>query len=196
MFGLPKSTEMSRQLPKKAVYEKFNMNTAAKEKFDADISRITIVSEISTATTSIAKGKNVSAIYILLVSLKNKNFNERIITSLSNLIGQKILFVLEYNGEQKLAVCHSSFISGEWKKSDELNITLKGLDFDAVWENIIKDIGGIVLSDGNTLEEQIVVNEEAEKLKKEIARLERLARAEKQPKKKFELVQEIKKLRG
>lgn len=40
MLGLPKSTEMSKQLPKKAVYAKFQMNTAAKEKIDADISRI------------------------------------------------------------------------------------------------------------------------------------------------------------
>ena len=37
MLGLPKSTEMSKQLPKKAVYAKFQMNTAAKEKIDADI---------------------------------------------------------------------------------------------------------------------------------------------------------------
>ncbi len=43
MLGLPKSTEMSKQLPKKAVYAKFQMNTAAKDKIDADISRITIV---------------------------------------------------------------------------------------------------------------------------------------------------------
>lgn len=42
MLGLPKSTEMSKQLPKKAVYAKFQMNTTAKEKIDADISRITI----------------------------------------------------------------------------------------------------------------------------------------------------------
>lgn len=39
MLGLPKATELSRQLPKKAIYAKFNMNTAAKNRFDADISR-------------------------------------------------------------------------------------------------------------------------------------------------------------
>lgn len=47
MLGLPKATEMSKQLPKKAIYAKFQMNTAAKEKIDADISRITIVNEIA-----------------------------------------------------------------------------------------------------------------------------------------------------
>ena len=35
MLGLPKTTEMSKQLPKKAIYTKFQMNTAAKEKIEA-----------------------------------------------------------------------------------------------------------------------------------------------------------------
>lgn len=196
MFGLPKSTELSKQLPKKAIYAKFNMNTAAKEKFDADISKIAIVAEISPSTTTIAKGETVSSIYVLLVSLKRKDFDEKTIAGLSKLIDQNILFVLDFDGKRKLAVCHGSFISGEWKKPDELNIKLRGLDFDAVWENIIKDIGNIVLYESNTIEEQIAENEEAEKLKKEIARLEKQARAEKQPKKKFELVQKINALKG
>ena len=49
---------------------------------------------------------------------------------------------------------------------------------------------GIVLID-----EQRAAAAQREKLQKEIARLERLARAERQPKKKFELVQHIQKLR-
>ena len=43
MLGLPKSTEVNKQLPKKAIYSKFQLNTVAKAKIDADISRITIV---------------------------------------------------------------------------------------------------------------------------------------------------------
>lgn len=45
----------------------------------------------------------------------------------------------------------------------------------------------------NSLGEQIADKERREKLEKEIVKLEKLARAEKQPKKKFEMVQEIKK---
>lgn len=37
MLGLPKSTEMRKRLPKKTVYAKFQMNTATKEKIDAQI---------------------------------------------------------------------------------------------------------------------------------------------------------------
>ena len=72
MLGLPKSTEMSKQLPKKAVYAKFQMNTAAKEKIDADISRITIVNEITPAKINIPAGEEVKSFFVLLVALKRK----------------------------------------------------------------------------------------------------------------------------
>ena len=57
MLGLPKSTEMNKQLPKKAIYAKFQMNTAAKDKVDADISRIVIVNEISPSRINIPAGE-------------------------------------------------------------------------------------------------------------------------------------------
>lgn len=60
-----------------------------------------------------------------------------------------------------------------------------------VCENIIVQIGRLTVEQGNSLDEQIVIDEQRSKLQKEIARLENLARAEKQLKKKFELVQKI-----
>ena len=189
MFGLPKSTELSKQLPKKAIYAKFNMNTAAKEKFDADISKIAIAAEISPSTTTIAKGDTVSSIYVLLVSLKRKDFDEKTISGLSKLIDQNILFVLDFDGKQKLAVYHGKLMQGEWLPSNDLTIPLKGLNFDTVWQNIIVQIGDVQIEQGKTLDEQLDVNEKRAKLQKEIDRLEKLARAERQPKKKLELVQ-------
>lgn len=76
-----------------------------------------------------------------------------------------------------------------------LNVSISGLDLDAVWDNAIMQIGGITVAEGNTLDEQIAVNTEREKLLKEIERLEKKARAEKQPKKKFEIVQLIQSLK-
>ena len=55
-------------------------------------------------------------------------------------------------------------------------------------------IGDIKVSDGNTLDEQITIDSEREKILKQIAKLEKQARAEKQPKKKYELVSRIKDL--
>lgn len=77
MLGLPKATGMSKQLPKKAIYAKFQMNTATKEKIDADISRIMIVGEIAPNKVNIPAGDEVKNFFVLLVSLKRKEFDEK-----------------------------------------------------------------------------------------------------------------------
>lgn len=195
MLGLPKSTELSKQLPKNAIYAKFQMNTAEKAKIDADISRITIVNEVTAAKIHIADGELVKSFFVLLVALKRKDFEDKTIITISKLIPQNMLLVLEFDGEAKLATYHTKLMQTEWKPQEDLSIELKGLNMDAVWENIIVQIGSITIAQGNTLDEQIAANEQKAKLQKEISRLEKLARAEKQPKKKFELVQQINKLK-
>ena len=195
MLGLPTSTEMSKQLPKKAIYAKFQMNTSSKEKMDADISRITIVNEIAPGRINIPAGEEISNFFVLHVILKRKEFDEKNIITLSKLIPQNILFVLEYGKESKLAIYHSKIMQTPWKPTEEHTIALQGLNLDKVWENIVVQIGSVEIEQGRTLDEQIAINEKRQKLEKEIAKLERQARAEKQPKKKFELVQRIKKLK-
>lgn len=195
MLGLPKSTELSKQLPKKAIYEKFNMNNAAKEKFDADISRINIVAEISPSTTNIDAGETVTSIYVLQVVLKHKAFEEKTVSLLSKLINQNMLLVLDIDGERKLAVFHTKLLQTDWMSPEDCSIQLVGLNLDTVWENLITQVGNIEIEQGRTLDEQISVDEQRVKLENELARLEKMARAEKQPKKKFELVQEINRLK-
>lgn len=195
MLGLPKATELSKQLPKNAIYAKFQMNTAEKAKIDADISRITIVNEVSADKVHIAAGEQVKFFFVLLVALKKKDFNDKTITTISKLIPQNMLLVLECGDEAKLVTYHTKLMQTEWKRKEELSVELKGLNLDAVWENIIMQIGCITVDKGNTLDEQIAVDEQRMKIQKEIDRLTKMARAEKQPKKKFELVQKINKLK-
>lgn len=191
MLGLPKSTEMNKQLPKKAVYSKFQMNTEAKDKIDADISRIVIVNEITPENVNISAGDGVLSFFVLLVTMKKKDFDEKAIITLSKLIPQHILFILEYKDESKLAVYHSKLMQTDWKKTEEQHIELKGLSLDKVWENIVVTVGNISIEQGNSLDEQIALDETRKKLGKEIDKLEKLARAERQPKKKYEMVQRL-----
>ena len=50
MYGLPISTERKKQLPKKAIYAKFDLKPSQRESFDTDIARIDIVAVVSAAT--------------------------------------------------------------------------------------------------------------------------------------------------
>ena len=194
MLGLPKSTEMNKQLPKKAIYAKFQMNTAAKDKIDADISRIVIVNEISPSRINIPAGEEVGSFFVLLVALKKKDFDEKTIAALSKLIPQNILFVLEFEGQSKLAVYRTKLMQTDWKPTESCTLELRGLTLDKVWENAIRSLELGVWNEELSLDENLALHERREKLEKEIAKLEKQARAEKQPKKKFELVQRVRAL--
>lgn len=191
MLGLPKATELNKQLPKNAIYAKFQMNTVERAKIDADISRITIVNEVSPAKINIAEGEQVKSFFVLLVALKRKDFEDKTIITISKLIPQNMLLILECGSEAKLATYHTKLMQTDWKRKENLSIELKGLNMDTVWENIIVQIGGITIEQENTLDEQIAVDEQRRKIQKEIDRLTKLAKNEKQPKKKFELVQKL-----
>lgn len=196
MLQLHEKTKLNKQLPKKAIYAKFNLKPAAREKFDADVSRISIINEVSSVTTTIAKGKSIESFFVLLVLLKHEKFDEKNIALLPKLIEQRMLFVLQCGERAKLAVFHGKLHQTDWMPTDELKIELQGLNFDTVWENIVVQIGGIQIEQGYSLEEQLQIDEHRKKLDKQIDSLERQARAEKQPWRKFELVQEIKKLKN
>lgn len=195
MLGLPKSTEVNKQLPKNAIYAKFKMNTAAKERIDRDISRIYIVNEVTAVKVNLNTGAQIKSFFVVDVLLKRKDYNEKNIIALSRLIPQNMVLVLEYECEAKIATYRNNkLLQTEWLAKERLSVELRGFDLDTVWENIIVQIGGLIVETGNTLDEQITIDGQRTKLQKEIDRLERLARAEKQPKKKFELVSHIKEL--
>ena len=74
---------------------------------------------------------------------------------------------------------------------------LKGLTIDAVYENLIRQIVGDSLSDGEdtALKESIEQQKQREQLEKQIAALEAKMKKEKQLNRKMELKAEIKMLR-
>lgn len=193
MLNLPIQTEINKQLPKNAIFQKLILSTSQKESFDNDISRIYIANEISERTLNIEKGENIDSIFVLLVHLKKKEYADKNITMLSKMIDRNIVYLMKFDEEYQLGIYYTKLIKSDWVSNATLSIT--GLNLDTVWENIVMSIGDVKVNAGNTIEEQIIEDERKEKLLKQIERLEKQARAEKQPKKKFELVQEIKRLR-
>ena len=193
MFGLPENSVVGKQLPKTAIYAKFAMNTAERERFDADISRIAIANVVD--TRHLAEGKDVKSIYVFTVQLKHKDYDPKNIATLAKLIEQKIVFALMFEDETQLATYCTRLITSDWQPTDDATIPLSGLTLDAVWENIIATIGNITIVGSNNIVEQIAEDDALAKLMKQIEQLEKKARAEKQPRKKLVLFEKLKDLK-
>ena len=196
MFGFPSSTEIKKQLPKRAIYAKFDMSASQRECFDADISRIDISEMVSSKTVpALSEGKEVKEIYLLNIQLKRKEYDAKNIAMLSKLIPQKMVFALEYEEEVQFAIYHTKLITAAWIPVEEAKLSLSGLNLDSVWDNIVKQIGHIEVLEGNTLTEQIKADEEHAKLIAQIKMLERKMANEKQPRRKREYFEQIKNLK-
>ena len=196
LLGLPKSTELSKPLPKTVLYAKFSLSAAERARVDADISRMVIVHEVSHARLNIAAGEEVSVFFVLHVFLKCKNFDQRVISMLFKLIPQHLVMILEFEGEVRLAVFRGHLFLSGWQKVSGLSLELSGLDMDKVWDGVVMQVGSISVSDGRGLDDQIAEDERRQKTLKEIEILEKKARAESQPRRKFELVLKIKRLQA
>ena len=122
---------------------------------------------------------------------------------LQKLIPQKIVFALHYSpplgedgrGLTQLCVFHTRLQQSDWRNTESTEIPLTGLSLDEVWENIVAVIGGLDAQAEDTIEEQIINREQREKLLHQIEALEKRARTEKQTRKKYELHQQIMKLK-
>lgn len=196
MYGLPISTERKRQLPKKAIYAKFDLKPAQRENFDADIARIDIVAVVSSATIpALNEGTNVKEFYVLDVRMKHKEYDTKNILLLTRLIAQHMVFALRYEDQVQFAIFYTKLFATTWQPIEQVTLPLSGLDLDAVWENIVKEIGQIKVTDDHTLVEQIADDDQRGKLLAQIATLERKMVNEKQPRRKREYFEQIKKLK-
>ena len=196
MLGLPKSTEVNKQLAKSMIYTKFKMNTKEKAEIDEDISKITIINEVTATKINVAEGENVKSFFVLLIQLKRKDFDEKTVIKISKLIPQNMLLILEYDKKAKLATYNTRLIHSDWNDTENLSIELNGLNLDDIWEKTVMSLEGGFWNEELSLEENIILREKREKLQKEIAKLEKQARSEKQPRKKFDLVQKINELKN
>ena len=196
MLGLPIATEINKQLPKKAIYAKYELKPAQRDHFDEDVAKLAIVNIISSTTIpALPKGEQIECIYIINVLLKKQDYDPKNIQLLSKLIPQKMVFALRYEDSIQLAINHTKLICSSWTNAGNTTLTLQGLNLDRVWENIVISIGDIEVEEGSTLEEQIQVDDTKAKILKQIEQLEAKARNEKQPRKKLQYFEELKKLR-
>lgn len=197
MFGLPVTTAINQPLPKKAVFEKFNLKASERERFDADISRLVIIHRIDAGTIpAVQSGKEVKSIWILAVLLKRQNYNPKNIEMLFKLIPQRMILALQFGGETQLVTFEGMLVTSLWQKTEEHQLILRGIDLDCVWDNIVAQVANVVVTDGGHVRERIEENARQEALQKKIAALEAKARKEPQRHRKMELFEEIQKYKN
>lgn len=197
MLGLPQSTEVNRPLPKAQLYKKFDLRSAQRDLFDADVARMDIVNYIAPQTIPVlAEGKNVKAIFVINVELKKKDYDIKNIELIAKLIPQKLIFVLHFEKSVQLVVFHSKIFSSGWFADDKsMDFIGSNIDLDGVWKNCVACISGLEMDTDNTLDDTIQLNEQRDKIRKQIESLQKRLRNCSQNRQQLDLFHQIKLLK-
>lgn len=197
MLGLPQSTEVKRPLPKAQLYKRFDWKPSQRDSFDGEVSRLDFINWIAPRSLpAIAEGAEVKEIFVIEVSLKSRNFDTKSIVLLAKSIPQRVIYLLRFEDEALLAAYHTKLFATTWQSLDSVSVPLDGLTLDAVWQNIVAFVGGLEVAEGNSLTEQIRVDEERNTVLRQINSLEQQMRTSSQPRRQRELYSEIKKLKA
>lgn len=199
MIAFPGATVVNCILPKEAFYKRLTLNNELKEKFVRDVKRITLQNSLTAQTLHLAPGSAVSEILVLMVELKKREFDPRILESIARQNPHKLVFLLCHGGSAQLALYYGKLYTTSWQEPSRLSLNARGLNLDAVWDSLLEQI---VLAEeknpqaGLSVDERIKRHELLQKLQKELDKTEKLTWAEKQPKKKFELYQRVQALKA
>lgn len=92
MLGLSQSTEVKRPLPKTQLYKRFDWKSSQRESFDGQVPRLDFVNWIAPRTLpAIAEGVDIKEIFVIEVSLKNRDYDPKNIALLAKSIPQHII---------------------------------------------------------------------------------------------------------
>jgi len=208
MLGFPQTTEFNKRIPKQKFYENIDISPALKRVFVEQIKLIHWRNKLAESTLNIAPGQAVTEIEVIEIKLTQPQLDEAVLRQIDKEIPYHILFVLSYGNKiqawtgykeaaesGKKAFKVNKYYHTEWMLEDELILDIEGLNMDAVWDNFIIQVGGVELEQGNDLSKQIELDDRKVQLTKDIEKLEKQARSEKQPNKKFQLAQQVKALK-
>lgn len=199
MIAFPGTTVVDRILPKEAFYKRLSLSNELKEKFISDIKHITLQNSLTSTTLRLEPVEVVTEILVLVIDVKKQEYDQRILESIARQNPHKLVFLLRHEDHGQFALYHSKLYCTPWQSLDELTLEARGFALDAVWDSFLEQIALSKKEDAPpielSVEERIKRQEVMQKLQKEIAKVEKLARAEKQPKKRFELYQQVQELK-
>ncbi len=193
MINLPETTKIGKRIPKEGFYNNAQLKQSEKRLFVDEIDQIIWQNLLSATTLNVDKGEKVNQIDIVRINLKKQDFNKSILEIIEKIIPRHLIFLMVYNDSYQICVNYKeesqkgkfkiieSYATG-WMSEGDINISIKGLNLDQVYENLVFQIAGNKVEKklGSDLKESVLKSQETERIKKKIAELSNKLHSEKQ----------------
>lgn len=209
MITFPESTLVGKTVPKAAFYKNLEVNARMKQRFVDDVASVTWVVKIAPSTLNVTDGKTVHEIAVFRIELKGEAVPTDVLAFIDRQMPRHTLFLLQRDDDFCLLVNYKEWhdaantrfdivktFQTSWTSADKLSLSLEGQDMEAVYSAIVKQVAGAgITSEAKDIHTAVAQTKEQEALRQKMAALEAKIAKERQPKKKFELHQQLVKLK-
>ena len=210
VVGFPQATEFNKRIPKQKFYENLDVSPALRRVFVDQIKLVYWRNKLAASTLNIAAGEAVAEIEVFEVRLNDPQLDEAVLKQIDKEIPYHILFILTCDGKAQAWIGYkeaaasgsnafkvSCYYHTDWMSEDELHLSIDGLNMDAIYESLVRQIAGDKLQtdSGESLKESVERDEKKKQLEKQISVLENKMKKEKQLNRRMEMNAEMKRLR-
>ena len=196
MLGLPRSTEVNRRVAKEKLYQNASLTPQTRAMIKDQIESVFWRNKLADSTMAISAGETAPEIQIFEIQLRQKELDKRVLPAIAKAIPYKILFILVFGDEAQVWIKASgTFYNTDWQPLGGFTLKFEGLNLDAVYENLARQISGGRLGTDGDIEEAVDRDKQRQRLERDIVALEKKLLREKQFNKQVELNGELKRLR-
>jgi hypothetical protein len=196
MLGLPRSTQVNRRVAKEKLYQNAALTPQTREMIKDQIESVFWRNKLADSTMAISAGETAPEIQIFEIQLRQRELDKRVLPAIAKAIPYKILFILVFDDEAQAWIeASGTFYNTDWQSLDGFTLKFEGLNLDAVYENLARQISGGRLGTDGDIEEAVDCDKKRQKLERDIAALGKRLLREKQFNKQVELNGELKRLK-
>ena len=152
IYEYPKKTKFGKMVAKSKIYKHANASSALKDKFKAQIDKITWSYKLAPETLNLNASDSVSEIQIFDVKVKIQNVSEELLRVIDKVIPFPIIFQLYYEDKIKIKAAYKrpsdadsskwvieSYFESEWLDADTQRESLPvALDLTKLYEKMLQ----------------------------------------------------------
>lgn len=204
LLKYPSSCMVGKAVPKVTFYRMVDMSKSMKQHMQDDLVSITWLYKIAPTTMQVQASETMREIEVFLADLKSDDCSLDLFRYLDSNIMQYVVFIVRYGKQYRFLINYKdwadashtrftvtqTFVS-DWLTAAQLSLPITGTELPVIYEGFVRYIAGDKLSGAKGLHDDVLTFQEQQAIEKQIANLQERLRKEAQPRRKFELHQQI-----
>jgi len=206
LYRWPAAAEFGRVVPKAKFYEHARVSSKVREKFIADVQRVTWAYKLADATVHLRGDSTVPEIQVFVIDAKVENVSDDVLKVIDKSVQFPIIFEVNRVAAEQVSTRMvaaykqlggatprlSDYFSTAWRPADAPRAPLPpALDLPGLYAGLLTPVLPIVTRPGESLTVAVARMERARKLEREIAILEKRLRVEPQLNRKVEVRRQL-----